>query len=157
MSIAGIAKEVTTISASAWFFGDQLTPLNVTGVSITICGKRLQQTAAPSCNTDPRNSGIALYTYHKYRKSMEAKIPLDAHGDPITDEEDGDLGGSMPLQEGLAEERQPLAAIADTELNLGSAREEYRVGFRTTSETSRTDYWWPSPGAAACRRLRDLV
>jgi len=38
MSIAGIAKEVTTITISAWFFGDQLTPLNVTGVSITICG-----------------------------------------------------------------------------------------------------------------------
>lgn len=38
MSIAGIAKEVTTITVSAWFFGDQLTPLNITGVSITICG-----------------------------------------------------------------------------------------------------------------------
>ena len=38
MSIAGIAKEVATISVSAWFFGDQLTPLNITGVVITICG-----------------------------------------------------------------------------------------------------------------------
>lgn len=38
MSIAGIAKEVTTITVSAWFFGDKLTPLNITGVSITICG-----------------------------------------------------------------------------------------------------------------------
>jgi len=38
MSIAGIAKEVTTITVSAWFFGDHLTPLNITGVSITICG-----------------------------------------------------------------------------------------------------------------------
>lgn len=156
MSIAGIAKEVTTISASAWFFGDELTPLNVTGVSITICGEQSQQPAAPSCNTDPRNSGIALYTYHKYRKHMEAKVPLDAHGNPITDEEDGDLGG-VPLQEGVAEERQPLAASVDLELNLGSAYEEHRVGFRTTSEASRTDYRWPSLGAAACRRLRDPV
>ncbi|KAG7090947.1 hypothetical protein E1B28_010017 [Marasmius oreades] len=39
MSIAGIAKEVTTITISAWFFGDQLTPLNITGVAITVCGK----------------------------------------------------------------------------------------------------------------------
>lgn len=38
MSIAGIAKEVTTISISAWFFGDKLTPLNITGVAITACG-----------------------------------------------------------------------------------------------------------------------
>jgi hypothetical protein len=38
MSIAGIAKEVTTITISAWFFGDELTPLNITGVAITVCG-----------------------------------------------------------------------------------------------------------------------
>lgn len=39
MSIAGIAKEVTTISISSWFFGDQLTPLNIVGVAITVCGE----------------------------------------------------------------------------------------------------------------------
>lgn len=39
MSIAGIAKEVTTIVVSAIVFGDELTPLNVTGVGITIAGK----------------------------------------------------------------------------------------------------------------------
>ncbi len=39
MSIAGIAKEVTTIIISSWFFGDELTPLNITGVAITVCGK----------------------------------------------------------------------------------------------------------------------
>lgn len=39
MSIAGIAKEVSTITISAWFFGDELTPLNITGVAVTICGK----------------------------------------------------------------------------------------------------------------------
>lgn len=42
MSIAGIAKEVTTITLSAWFFGDQLTPLNITGVGITACGKEVR-------------------------------------------------------------------------------------------------------------------
>ncbi|KII91983.1 hypothetical protein PLICRDRAFT_103092 [Plicaturopsis crispa FD-325 SS-3] len=64
MSIAGIAKEVSTISVSAWFFGDELTPLNITGVAITICG-------------------ISLFTFHKYRKSIESNVPLDAHGNPI--------------------------------------------------------------------------
>jgi solute carrier family 35 protein C2 len=39
MSIAGIAKEVTTIAASAVVFGDELTPLNITGVGITIAGQ----------------------------------------------------------------------------------------------------------------------
>lgn len=39
MSIAGIAKEVTTIMISAIVFGDELTPLNITGVGITIVGE----------------------------------------------------------------------------------------------------------------------
>ena len=39
MSIAGIAKEVATISVSALIFGDELTPLNIIGVSVTVCGK----------------------------------------------------------------------------------------------------------------------
>ncbi|KAJ7232767.1 triose-phosphate transporter family-domain-containing protein [Mycena haematopus] len=65
MSIAGIAKEVTTISISAAIFGDNLTPLNIIGVGITVCG-------------------IALFTYHKYRKSLETAVSLDAHGNPIS-------------------------------------------------------------------------
>ena len=86
---------------------------------------------------------------------MEAKIPLDAHGNPITDEEDGDLGGSVPLQEGLDEERRPLAASADAELDLDSAREEHRVGFRTTSEASSTDYRRLFPLSAQVPRHAD--
>jgi len=38
MSIAGIAKEVTTILVSTWFFGDKITLLNGVGVGITVCG-----------------------------------------------------------------------------------------------------------------------
>lgn len=73
MSIAGIAKEVTTIAASAVVFGDELTPLNITGVGITI-------------------AGICLYTYHKYRKSIDSQVPLDPDGNPISDE-----GGGVAL------------------------------------------------------------
>jgi hypothetical protein len=29
--------------------------------------------------------GIGLFTYHKYRKSIESTVPLDAHGNPIED------------------------------------------------------------------------
>lgn len=38
LSIAGIFKEVTTITISAWIFGDRLTHLNIVGVIITIFG-----------------------------------------------------------------------------------------------------------------------
>ncbi|KAF9219603.1 TPT-domain-containing protein [Gyrodon lividus] len=70
MSIAGIAKEVSTITISAWFFGDELTPVNITGVSITICG-------------------IALFTYHKYRSTVDSNVALDAHGNAIQVDDDG--------------------------------------------------------------------
>lgn len=29
-------------------------------------------------------TGIGLYTHHKYRKSIESAVPLDAHGNPVT-------------------------------------------------------------------------
>ncbi|KAG6920061.1 hypothetical protein DXG01_010129 [Tephrocybe rancida] len=86
MSIAGIAKEVTTITISAWFFGDQLTPLNITGVSITICG-------------------IILFTFHKYRKSIESEVPLDGHGNPIFSEDDLSMGVSNGYHIELEESR----------------------------------------------------
>ncbi|KAJ4483681.1 triose phosphate transporter [Lentinula aciculospora] len=80
MSIAGIAKEVATISVSAWFFGDELTPLNITGVAITI-------------------SGICLFTYHKYLKSIQSTVPLDGHGNPILMEEEVALHSGEDLVE----------------------------------------------------------
>ncbi|KIJ50780.1 hypothetical protein M422DRAFT_27304 [Sphaerobolus stellatus SS14] len=64
MSVAGIFKEVATISVSAWIFGDQLTPLNLTGAAVAFCG-------------------IVLFTFHKYRRTLESPIPLDAHGNPV--------------------------------------------------------------------------
>lgn len=33
-------------------------------------------------------SGIGLFTHHKYRKSLESTVPLDAHGNPILDEDE---------------------------------------------------------------------
>ena len=48
LSIAGIFKEVTTISFSLWVFGDQLTELNVIGVIITIFGESRPQEVSTS-------------------------------------------------------------------------------------------------------------
>ncbi|KAF7982004.1 hypothetical protein HWV62_30851 [Athelia sp. TMB] len=97
MSIAGIAKEVTTITISAWFFGDELTPLNITGVAITTCG-------------------IALYTYHKYEKSLNSTVPLDAHGNPLASDED--LASYVELEQTDGMETSSMlrgASEADTE------------------------------------------
>jgi hypothetical protein len=33
-----------------------------------------------------RRQGIALYTYHKYRKALDSPVPLDAHGNPMEEE-----------------------------------------------------------------------
>lgn len=48
-------------------------------------------------------AGIALFTYHKYRKSIDSPVPLDGHGNPITDSDDA-------LEDRDAEERAPLTA-----------------------------------------------
>ena len=41
LSIAGISKEVTTITISSLVFGDQLTLLNIVGLGITVGGTAL--------------------------------------------------------------------------------------------------------------------
>ncbi|KAI8992861.1 TPT-domain-containing protein [Trametes punicea] len=92
MSIAGIAKEVTTIISAAWFFGDELTPLNITGVAITACG-------------------IALYTYHKYKRSLDKKIALDPHGNPLP--EDEAASADVALESGYTSEMQRLTDDVD--------------------------------------------
>ncbi|TFL04803.1 triose-phosphate transporter family-domain-containing protein [Pterulicium gracile] len=81
MSIAGIFKEVSTISISAWVFGDELTPLNIVGVAITV-------------------SGIMLFTYHKYQKSINSTVALDAHGNPVIDDQQ-DLSHELAEREWL--------------------------------------------------------
>jgi solute carrier family 35 protein C2 len=92
MSIAGIAKEVSTITISAWTFGDQLTPLNITGVGITVAGTCCLSHSNESMGRARLMyfAGIALFTYHKYRKSIDSPIPLDAHGNPIPEGEEGE-------------------------------------------------------------------
>ncbi|KAI5452697.1 hypothetical protein NCC49_000446 [Naganishia albida] len=64
LSIAGIFKEVSTITVSAWVFGDELTKLNILGVVVTICG-------------------IATYSYHKYQTSMELPPKHHLPQDPL--------------------------------------------------------------------------
>ncbi|KAF9528514.1 triose-phosphate transporter family-domain-containing protein [Crepidotus variabilis] len=104
MSIAGIAKEVSTILVSAWFFGDKLTLLNAVGVSITVCG-------------------IGLFTHHKYRKSIDSSVPLDAHGNAITDDNETD----GPEDYAHPEETIRLTSSQDDEDLLTEVRWQRRV------------------------------
>ncbi|KAG1864391.1 triose-phosphate transporter family-domain-containing protein [Suillus subluteus] len=78
MSIAGIAKEVSTITIAAWVYEEELTPLNIVGVGITVCG-------------------IGLFTFHKYRNSIDGRLSVDAEGNMITidDENMGDSSDSV--------------------------------------------------------------
>ncbi|KAI0745395.1 TPT-domain-containing protein [Earliella scabrosa] len=115
MSIAGIAKEVTTIICAAWFFGDELTPLNITGVAITACG-------------------IVLYTYHKYKKSMQRDVALDADGNPLPDDTES-IDGDVALEAGDLGERERLTSNVDDE-----ADDEVRQdGRRTANIEGRSD------------------
>jgi solute carrier family 35 protein C2 len=114
MSIAGIAKEVATISVSAIVFGDELTPLNITGVAVTVCGESRHHLVRTGFARAPRLSwisqdsyhsvGIGLFTHHNYRKRLQSDIPLDPHGQPLDPEDDAGLGqGSIALRDSYRE------------------------------------------------------
>jgi hypothetical protein len=122
MSIAGIAKEVTTIAASAIVFGDELTPLNVTGVGITVAGEFF----SPHVTVFLMERlirvvplGICLYTYHKYRKSIDSQVPLDLDGNPISDEDPD--GGGVALDLDYIHESAPFNAEEARPLGLSTS------------------------------------
>ncbi|CAI7672334.1 hypothetical protein N7533_012687 [Penicillium manginii] len=76
LSICGIFKEVVTISAAGVIFHDQLTPVNMAGLGITI-------------------GSIATYNYMKISRmrSEAARDSWSRDGTPESDTDDGDLTG----------------------------------------------------------------
>jgi solute carrier family 35 protein C2 len=60
LSVAGIFKEIATILLSSNVFGDELTPINVTGLCIAL-------------------TGIGLYNYLKYRLLMRNNLDQGSH------------------------------------------------------------------------------
>ncbi|PWN33316.1 TPT-domain-containing protein [Meira miltonrushii] len=74
LSVAGIFKEILTIMISSTVFGDELTPINVTGLCVAILG-------------------IILYNYYKYRLLLQ-KIAeggsFSGHGEEEDDDDDED-------------------------------------------------------------------
>jgi solute carrier family 35 protein C2 len=111
LSIAGIFKEISTISFSAWLFGDRLTELNIIGVVIAI-------------------GGITLYTYHKYQKSIMSPVPLDKHGRPI--EEEALVHEHM--HEELESGRYERAPMGEFEMGEAARRGSGSLGSRPGSQ-----------------------
>lgn len=89
LSVCGIFKEVLTISAAAAVFGDELSPINISGLVVTIVS-------------------IAAYNYLKY-STMAEKARKKAH-EIMT--EDGD---SMPLRS--SEEQHLVRSSQEQELD----------------------------------------
>ncbi|WVQ98894.1 hypothetical protein IAU59_006025 [Kwoniella sp. CBS 9459] len=102
LSIAGIFKEVSTISISAWVFGDQLTGLNIVGVFITV-------------------AGIALYSFHKYQKSIATTVELDAHGLPVKEDDTAPLMGTASHRYVTAAQNERDQNRTSGDIALGSA------------------------------------
>jgi len=58
--------------------------------------------------TDSQYTGISLYTYHKYQKALHSPVPLDAHGNPLPQEEAEEI-----LQTAVRLEFPPEEAFID--------------------------------------------
>lgn len=81
-------------------------------------------------------TGIALFTYHKYRKSIDSTVPLDAHGNPIVPDEDEAILGTSDREFGyeLAEtERLTTNSALDGFDEVGSLCDYYLDLFLTLS------------------------
>ncbi|KAF4629304.1 hypothetical protein G7Y89_g8844 [Cudoniella acicularis] len=92
LSIAGIFKEVVTISAAGIVFGDTLTPINISGLFVTI-------------------GAIAAYNYIKIRK-MREDAQIEAHKHHLI--ERGGGSGSEADGESESEEEEEWNTIEGT-------------------------------------------
>jgi solute carrier family 35 protein C2 len=91
LSIAGIFKEVVTISAAGLVFGDKLTPVNISGVFVTI-------------------GAIAAYNYIKIKK-MREDAQKDVHQHHLVD---GDGEGASDGDDEDTEDEQDWNTIEGT-------------------------------------------
>jgi solute carrier family 35 protein C2 len=77
LSVAGIFKEIATIMLSSTVFGDELTPINVTGLCVAL-------------------TGIGLYNYLKYKLMIKNNLGQQGSSRVATDEEScTEMGGTI--------------------------------------------------------------
>jgi solute carrier family 35 protein C2 len=73
--------------------------------------------------------GIALFTWHKYKKALDSPVPLDPHGNPIEEEEVLVGNGHLEL-----EETEPLAV----RMSMHHERDRVSVGMFCSSCPAHT-------------------
>ncbi|CED84726.1 tpt-domain-containing protein [Phaffia rhodozyma] len=103
LSVAGVFKEVTTISIASWAFGDELTPINLAGLFVTV-------------------TGIAVFTHHKYQKSIHEPSEHGDHSELSSANGIGRYPSSTSLHGGDDEEHLPLTALRRSEEKPRSIR-----------------------------------
>lgn len=117
LSIAGIFKEVVTISAAGIIFGDKLTPVNISGLVVTI-------------------GTIAAYNWIKVRKMREDALK-EAHKDrPNTDDHDSgsDADGESEEEEDWGR-RDDNYITSDGDILPGPSRSEPSNAIPSSSQT----------------------
>ena len=138
LSVAGIFKEVLTVIVASAIFGDELTPINITGLCITIFG-------------------IALYNWLRFRTLTKARSALNtsdiggSYAQVPTGERSGVHSGAESVvfdqnEEGGSKSKTPSIAMSETRLaesELSEAEKERRrkreeeadmVGWETSGE-----------------------
>ena len=57
--------------------------------------------------------GIALFTYHKYQKSLDSSIQLDGHGNPVESSELEEGGAYLELNQNESHDVQVVVNQSD--------------------------------------------
>jgi len=106
LSVAGIFKEIATILLSSSVFGDELTPINVTGLCVAL-------------------TGIGLYNYLKYRLMIRNNLEGQG-GDHRLEEEDSctEMGGTvLPTTNGARDGSRAYTQVSRNGTRVETERE----------------------------------
>ena len=80
--------------------------------------------------------GIGFYTYHKYQKALHSPVPLDAHGNPLPQEEAEEIlqtamRPEFPPEEGFIDgDAEQYTSPSEDGGHEGERRDEERDGVK---------------------------
>jgi len=144
LSVAGIFKEVATIFVSTTVFGDELTPINISGLLITL-------------------GGIAMYNVLKYRQAIRSDTkdhPRDS--DEAEAESSSRAGATLWRNSSAAYSRSDLfnagdetALFADEATAFGQRYEEVRHTLGSSSSRSSDGQGAKAPPTLDQLKARD--
>lgn len=128
LSICGIFKEVMTISAAAYFFNDPLTPLNISGLVVTIISIGAYNYIKVSrMREEALRSEHAHAHPHHHRPIRDSSNPR-AHSNGYAafdaeefDDEEGHFGGVRPKRNVVMDAHVSAAAASSAASTLNGA------------------------------------